>query len=977
MLHRRIPTFLFGGAVIALTAGTALAQGFGVVSGRNHPELNWRVAETTHFRIMYPDHLAGIEDEAGTIAETTYEALSKNLGVSFDEPIRIYLSDEDEIANGFASRLGDGWTNIWVNPSNIEDWTGSETWLRRVLSHEIAHLFHYRAVRSNIGPFDLLFANPLPRFWTEGLAQYQTERWDTYRGEMWLRTAVLEDKLSYRDGQSAWNGRLLYAVGNSQVRFLADEHGDSTLTKILHHRKPTLFGLARVHDFGRAFKSVTGQTYREFYDRWRRHVNIYYNTIAGQHQSPDSLDAVPIDQPGQYVYDVQMLQDDRRLVLFLESIERPVRRLAIVDSTGRTTQTLAEGMIRPPISATRDGRLVAFARRGRATHGSLLNDIYLVNTSSREVHRLTKDRRASYPALSPDGSRVAFVVSEPGGSRIYVIDIASGEESRTTNAANNQRISQLRWHPTDATIAYYVHDDQGVRAIELLDIETGHVSRITNGDHDDRGPVWSPDASAIGFTSLRDDVPNVFVVNLANRSLRRVTQLATGATLTDWIGADTSGHQDRMIAIVSHTKEKDRVYALNPSATTTEAETRVPPEYASWTRHSPPATIPPRIATLENTVQKRHTYNSWKNISHVASIGLPYFNSTGDWGVGAGTLWIEPLGKHVLGAAAGLSVADISKSFFAFSYINNQLKPSLAFSAGHFPDVSRPYGTDILREDRADINLVALWPLDWRPRPYTRTQALIWARYLSVTPLNASSFAAQLDGLPVPQEGRQSSLRLSIRRKKLRPFRDNQSHPLDGWGLRSRVTLAVTGADFDQSYVRFETSGYTIIPVVERHRLFLHGRYRGQRGTSLPQDFVGLSRYDPIHIDAGDLLNFISSESDRVRGHRRLVVGGNVLFGSLEYRIPLVPSLRTEILGLLSLGSTTLSPFFDAGVVWSRPDGRDAVTQYGAGVEIKNALRIANLIELTHAIGFAQPASALFSDSRYEVYYRVQSALPF
>ena len=72
MLHRRIPTFLFAGAVIALTEGTALAQGFGVVSGRNHPELNWRVAETTHFRIMYPDHLAGLEDKAGTIAETTY-----------------------------------------------------------------------------------------------------------------------------------------------------------------------------------------------------------------------------------------------------------------------------------------------------------------------------------------------------------------------------------------------------------------------------------------------------------------------------------------------------------------------------------------------------------------------------------------------------------------------------------------------------------------------------------------------------------------------------------------------------------------------------------------------------------------------------------------------------------------------------------------------------------------------------------------
>jgi hypothetical protein len=107
------------------------------------------------------------------------------------------------------------------------------------------------------------------------------------------------------------------------------------------------------------------------------------------------------------------------------------------------------------------------------------------------------------------------------------------------------------------------------------------------------------------------------------------------------------------------------------------------------------------------------------------------------------------------------------------------------------------------------------------------------------------------------------------------------------------------------------------------------------------------------------------------------VVGRNVLFGSVEYRIPLVPSLRTEILGLVRFGSTTLVPFFDAGYVWLRPNGRSPVSQYGAGIEIKNSLELGGLIELTQSIGFAQPASELFSQDRYEIYYRIQSALPF
>ena len=902
-------------ALIVHAPADILAQGIAAINGRNHPELQWKVAETQHFRIMYPEHLEGIEESAAAIAEQSYDALSQNLGVTFDQPIRVYLSDEDEISNGFASRLGDGWTSIWVHANTIGDWTGPESWLRRVIAHEVAHLFHYRAVRSNIGLFDFLFANPLPRFWTEGLAQYQTERWDTFRGETWLRTAVLEDRLSYRDGRSVWNGRLLYAVGNSQVRFLADTQGDSTLTRILQHRRPALLGIARVHDFDRAFREVTGESYRDFHERWRRHVNIFYNTVAGQLQTVDSLDATRQKQPGHYISDVRGLPGERRLILYLESVDRPVRRLAIVDTT------------------------------------------------------------ASSPALRPDGSKLAYSLTTGGVSRIVVVSPDSADADTLTTPSRGQ-ISHLAWHPDGSSIAYYIFDEDGRRRLEIVDVTNGEITRLTSGEHDDRRPVWSPDGNALGYTSLRDDVPNIFVADPADGTVRRVTQLATGATLADWTAAPDSS-AGLMTTIVTESKERDAIYSLNAQTSTQARTVDVAPGYASWTTHTPPSQIPAIIPPNPEVVQKRYSYNTWKNISHVASIGLPYFNSTADWGVGGGTLWIEPLGKHVLGAAAGLSVADIDKSFFAFTYINNQLRPSLALAASRFPDAGRPYGEDILREDWTSVSLAALFPLDWFPKPYTSTRLLLWAEHFDVTPLNASSFEDRADGLPVPEAGRQTRLRLSFKRKTLRPYRFNQSHPLDGWGIRSRLTLAIRETDIDQTYARIEGSAYAIVPTIERHRLYLHGRYRGQSGTSLPQDFVGLSRYDAIRVDAGELLQFTTSESDRVRGHRRLVIGSNVLFGSAEYRIPLVPSLRTEILGIVSFGSTVLAPFFDAGFVWSRPNGRAPVAQYGAGIEIKNALKLGGVIEVTQSIGFAQPASALFSDDRYEIYYRIMSALPF
>ncbi|MBT8401412.1 MAG: PD40 domain-containing protein [Rhodothermia bacterium] len=958
--------------------GEAEAQGFSTVSNRNHPELTWLEAASRHFRIMYPEHLSGIEVQAAAIAESTYTALSHNLGVEFEDPIRIYLSDEDEIDNGFAVRAGNGWTNIWVNANGTaENWTGAEKWLRKVISHELAHIFHYRATRSNIGLLDMLFANPLPRFWTEGLAQYQTENWDAFRGDIWLRTAVLEDRLSYRDGRSIWNGRLLYAVGNSQVRYLASQYGDSTITKILAHRRPALVGLVRVHDFNDAFRSVTGKTYEDFYDEWRRTVNIYYNTIAGQMSLLDSLGGRQVSTPGQYLYDAQAAGRAGEIaVLHLQSVERPVRRIEVTDTTSGKTRLVSEGAIRPPIAVSPDGNQIAFARLGRGENGSLVHNIFLVDTNTGDETRITTSRRAVSPTFSHDGRRVAFVAPHRGTPNIFVMDVEDKVEQRRTSFVGDVQISQLAWSPTDDRIAYYIFDADGKRRIEVLSLSNEAVELVTNGEHDDRRPVWSPDGSRLGFTSLRDGVPNVFIARDTTGNPQRVTAISTGATMTDWFRDDDGN--ETLFLVAADSKKNDRLFAVDLRTIPDDVSPTTPPGFAAWTRHRPPRQIPARIESTPGVIVDRSGYNAWSNLTHVVSAGLPYFNNRDDWGLAAGTIWVEPLGKHVLGALAGVSVpSTVSRSFFAATYINRQRTPSLIFGISRLPDVARPYGKDFLHEDRNEASIDAVWPLDIRPRPFVSTSLLARIRFINLKPLDEEKFADEIDNLPVPEAGSQLALRLAIQRKKLRPFRSNALHPLDGWGARARITVATRDADFARSYVRIEASSYRVIPIVERHRLFIHGRIRMQYGTALPQDFIGLARYDRLRVRPLPFLDLTLTGADRVRGYRRTVVGDRVAFGTLEYRIPLVPTLRTQLLGIVSLGGTALSPFLDAGVVWSRPNDFAAVYQYGAGVELKNTLEIADLFKLTHAIGFAQPVETLGSRNDYDIYYKIQTALPF
>lgn len=970
--------------LLSLVALPGLAQSFRNTSGRNHPEIDWQVAETAHFLIVYPQHLAGIEAEAAAIAEASYDALAANLGVTFRRKIRLYVSDEDEVTNGFAAPLGTGYTQIWVHLNDVvDDWSGREKWLRKVIAHELAHLFHFQAVRANIGLLGQLFGDALPRFWTEGLAQYETETWDAQRGDRWLRTAVLDDRLSYEDGRSRWNGRLLYALGNSQVRFFAEQYGDSTLARMLAHRKPALFGLVRAHDFGTAFRATTGETYAAFSDRWRRHVNVYYNTLAGQMENPDSLTAdstgKALSVPGQYLDDLRYGPDTARVaVVSLPSLARPVRRLFVAErGAGGDVRIAAEGAIQTPVAWCPDGAQIAFARTVRGRYGSLLNDLFVVGADGRGERRLTHSRRAAAPAFSPDGRRLAFVGSHRGTANVFVLDLATGAEAPLTRLTGDVQLAGLRWSPDGARLAAACFDADGTRAVVLVDAATGATVPLTDGRHDDRRPVWSPDGLQIAFTSLRDGVPNVFVARAeAGATPERVTFLATGATAMDWLPPDSAFPAGSLVVVAHLSKSGDRAYRLPAGRRVAAPPLEVPPGYAAWTTHRPPQEVASRVAPNPALVVARRPYRALAHLTHALSLALPYYAGPDDWGVGGFTSWLEPLGKHLVVAGGAVSFAHpAARSGGFLTYQNNTLRPTLTLNLYRLPTSLRLYGSDLLVEEVGGGDVTMDWPLDWRARPYVGTALRARLRYADLRPYDADRFDAA-QGLPRPEAGQQADATLALVRRKQRPWRDNLIHPLDGWGLKLAATAAAPLLGADSRFLRADIAAYRVLPAPGLHRLFVYGRAQAQRGTAFAQDYLGFSRYDDVQLPLPGEVPFTLGDAERVRGYRRPALGNRVLFGSAEYRVPFLPDLQTRVLGLVRLGGTALAAFADAGLVWRDAAFGDAVRRTGVGLEVKNALAVGPL-SVAHALGVAQPASAFGTRRRVEVYYRLRAAVPF
>lgn len=959
--------------------------GFSMFNERNHPQLKWMSAETEHFIISYPEHLAGIEAEAAAIAEATYTALSANLNVTFDYKIRIFLSDEDEIVNGFAVPFWNSYTNIWVNLNDVaEAWSGPEKWLRTVLAHELAHIFHFEAVKSNLPLFGALATGlSLPDPWTEGIAQYYTEPWHVLRGDQLLRTSIYDGRPDFRRNESIRDRGLMYASGNAQLRYFASTYGDSLVTQILAHRDTTLFGLVRTHNFNNAFRDVTGKSFRAFEDEWRRHKSIYYHTLAGQMERSDSLGIKPDTLAGLLIGDVQYSPDGSRFSsIVLHSQRRPIVELSLHDNAGRQNRRVVDrGSISGPVSWSPDSRYIAYSANVRGRYGALINDLYRIDTETGRRQRLTHTRRASAPQFGTDSNTLFFVGNDNGTGNIYRLDLETGQETSLTSYRGDVQIGRIAMHPEGTHLAYALFDADGSRQIIVLDVESRTEKRFTTPEIDDRNPLWSPDGTQLAYTSMRDQVPNLFVRSAFETDSveERVTALFTGGTAVQWLPADSLHAAGRFSMIATDSKSNNKVYRIDASRRAAEPRPQINPSYTGWLTHQPPHVIAREIAPDESLFTDRYAYNSWRNISHVSTIPFPFYGDENNFGAGFISLWSEPLSKHMITAVGALSIPNFTDNSLLFlSYTNNQLRPSLSLNAYHNSFTGRIYERDFLVTTNSGAFLLGSLPRDWFDNPFIRTTLYSRLRY-EYTDADRNWTSPEVPLLPLPESGWQSDVRLGLRIHKAVPYAWNVIHPLEGYGIEARVTIATDALGGETNFIRPDAKAFLILPGLGDARFYLYGRGILQSGESFGQDYIGFSRFDDIQFgDTLPGLDILYTDTERVRGYSSYVTGNRMLFGTIEYRMPLLSSLETQILGLVSFGRTTLSAFLDGGAVWEDDllPGDNAVRRLGTGFELKNELNLFGL-QIAHGLGYAQPFRDFGTSRNEEIYYRIKAVIPF
>jgi len=166
-----------------------------------------------------------------------------------------------------------------------------------------------------------------------------------------------------------------------------------------------------------------------------------------------------------------------------------------------------------------------------------------------------------HPAISPDGTSLAFASDRDGGWDIYVLDLASGAVRRVTETPAYE--GWPTWSPDGLWLAVESYSD-GDLDIWVLSIDgSSPPIQLTNERGADLAPAWDPQGRRIAFISDREGEPDLYLADLDATDEGRFRNLSRTATAAE---RDPAFSPDGLLAFASTEEGVDRLRVLDLQA---------------------------------------------------------------------------------------------------------------------------------------------------------------------------------------------------------------------------------------------------------------------------------------------------------------------------------------------------------------------------------------------------------------------------
>jgi TolB protein len=224
---------------------------------------------------------------------------------------------------------------------------------------------------------------------------------------------------------------------------------------------------------------------------------------------------------------------DRKFLVFTSYQSRTRQNIEIVElATGKRSPlvSLAGLNITPALSP--DGTKLAFA-----TSQDGNSEIYTMDLETRTLQRLTVHSAGDLsPSWSPTGKEIAFTSDRGGGPQVYLMS-ADGSNVRRLTFDGDYNAAPA-WSPRGNWIAHVCRSEQRLYKICLISPDGDKRVRVTSGPGIDDSPSWSPDGRHLVFSSTTGGKTHLFMINSDGTGLEQLTFSGTHNSMPAWSSAE-------------------------------------------------------------------------------------------------------------------------------------------------------------------------------------------------------------------------------------------------------------------------------------------------------------------------------------------------------------------------------------------------------------------------------------------------------
>jgi Tol biopolymer transport system component len=952
VLHLLVRTF-----AVAVSLGAAVpadAQYF----GRNKVEyenFDFQILATEHFDIYYYPQEAVAARTAARLAERWYARLSTVLNHQFDrrQPLVLYGSQAEfsqtNVVSGILSDSIGGVTE-GARRRIVMPFAPTLAETDRVLGHELVHAFQFDIARHSGRD------TSQPLWFIEGMAEYLARGTLTPAASMWIRDAVLSERIPERLDEAA-RQMSPYLFGHAFWSYLGQRFGDDIVEKALKPGRQQ----RRLKD---RMRHATGEELDSLYSSWRKYAQEQYGRSGegrdwyrgwtrehmqiGPSLSPDGTRAVFFSE-----------KDRLSLDLYLADVKSGtvIRKLAT------TTASAKFDSLQPLRSSgawSADGKWFAFAsvRQGRAA-------LQLI-----DMHEGKHDRELVFPSVgqvlsaawSPDGAAIAFSAITGGATDLYVADVATGALRQLTDDVFADL--QPAWSNDGHTIAFvserFASDAAtlqiGPPRLGMIEVSTLEVRPVETVGRSHLNPQWSPDDRYLYFIGDPDGVANVFRVDLENEAIDQITNVATAVSgITPTGPALSVSRNEQALAFTVYTNGRPRlvIFDRDKIAASTRAFAGAAPVVAAPAFESA-GRVDQVLADYDTGLPDLSTLRDRTYQPRLAleGLGQPYLSSGGGpFGTvvrgGGAVLFGDMLGERKLGAAVQVG-NRLRDAAFEFRFINQERRWTWGALAELEPGVARFRTSTAVDHDGHDallqrseyfqrIQLRAAGVLAYPFSRSLRVEMFAGVRYARYRRDQRTSISLLATGrvLATAEVETDAGAPTTVAEIGAALVRDTSVSGPTGplLGTRYRLEIAPAAGELSYTSVSADLRHYVmpVRPFTVAMRVVHAARYGADSGDPrLLPSYLGSSNYVRGHRED---LHYCRPSATEVCGDE--LFGNRLLVGNLELRFPLLGVWSRQ----LEYGAFPIDAFVfaDAGAVSSRHDGRTGISSIGGGVRVNAA----------------------------------------